>query len=112
MSFDKVAVLAEQFVIKIAEHQYAETAPKDVKAEDLDWIDEKTRREIQENGKKEEYKPFDKSHNPPGAIASEKTWDRAKKAVKPYWKKYEEPWATVFHVYKMMGGKVKKSKKK
>lgn len=112
MSFVKVAELAEKFVVKIAEHQYADKAPEDVKAKDIDWIDEETRREIRENGKKEEYIPFDKSHNPPGAVASEKIWDRAKKAVKKYWKGYDEPWAVVYDVYRKMGGKPKKKSKK
>jgi hypothetical protein len=110
MSFAKVAELAEEFVVKIAEHQYANDAPPDVKAKDLDWIDEQTRQEIIENGKSEEYIPFDKSHNPPSMIASEKTWKRAKKAVKPYWKKYKEPWAVVMDVYSKMGGKPKRKK--
>ena len=112
MSFNKVAQLAEEFVIKIAEHHYDNNPPPNVKAKDLDWIDEETRREIKENGKKEEYIPFDKNHNPPGVIASEKTWDKAKKAVKKHWKKYDEPWAVVYHVYRNMGGKPKKKSKK
>lgn len=112
MSFTKVAELAEEFVIKIAEHQYADKAPDAVKAKDIDWIDEETRKEIRENGKKEEYIPFDKSHNPPGAVASEKIWNRAKKAVKKYWKGYDEPWAVVYDVYRKMGGKPKKKSKK
>lgn len=112
MSFAKVAELAEEFVLKVAEHHYEDHEPEDKKAKDIDWIDEETRREIKENGKNHEYKPFDKSHNPPGAIASEKTWDRAKKAVKKYWKKYDEPWAVVYDVYRKMGGKPKKKSKK
>jgi hypothetical protein len=107
----KVMELSEQFIIKIAEEQYSKNAPADVKAKDLDWLDEKTRREIKENGKSEEYKPFDRPHNPPGAVKDEKTWNRAKKAVKKYWKGYSEPWAVVFDVYKKMHGKVKKKKK-
>lgn len=111
MSSNKVVELALKFLEKIAEHHYEETAPPDVRAKDLDWIDEETKEEIRSNGKNPEYKPFDKAHNPPGAIASEKTWDRAKGAVKKYWKNYEEPWAVVFRVYKNMGGKPKKKKK-
>ena len=112
MSFEKVAELAEEFTVKIAERHYEDNAPEDVTADDISWIDEETRREIKENGKNDEYKPFDKVHNPPGAIASEKTWDRAKKAVKKYWKKYKEPWAVVYDVYRKMGGKPKKKSKK
>jgi hypothetical protein len=111
MSFDKVAELADEFAIKLAEQHYADNEPDDVRAGDLTWIDDITRREILENGKKPEYKPFDKAHNPPGLIADEKTWNRAKKAVKKYWKKYEEPWAVVYDVYRKMGGKKKKKKK-
>jgi len=112
MSSEKIAKLAEEFLVKVAEHHYEAHAPPNVKAKDIDWVDEETRREIKENGKNEEYKPFDKAHNPPGAIASEKTWDKAKKAVKKYWKKYDEPWAVVYHVYRNMGGKPKKKSKK
>lgn len=108
----KIAEMVDEFLIKIAESEYDSKAPDDIKSKDLDWIDEETRREIRDNGKKNEYIPFDKSHNPPGAIASEKTWDRAKKAVKKYWKKYDEPWAVVFSVYQKMGGKAKKKSKK
>lgn len=112
MSFEKIAELADEFTIKLAEKQYDEQAPEDIKSKDITWIDEETRREIQDNGKKPEYKPFDKSHNPPGAIGSEKIWDRAKKSVKKYWKKYDEPWAVVYDVYRKMGGKPKKKSKK
>jgi hypothetical protein len=112
MSLEKIAALAEEFVVKIAEYCYEGKAPPDKKSKDITWVDAETRQEIKENGTQEEYKPFDKSHNPPGAIADEKTWKRAKKAVKPYWKNYDEPWATVFHVYREMGGKVKKKSKK
>lgn len=112
MSFNKVCELADRFQIKIAEHHYEKEAPPNVRADDLDWIDEQTRQEIKANGKNPEYIPFDKPHNPPSAIGSEKTWDKAKKAVKKYWKGYEEPWAVVMHVYKNMGGKPKKKKKK
>lgn len=112
MSFQKVAELAEEFLIKIAEHKYETEAPPDVTVDDLDWLDEQTRAEIKFNGKNPEYQPFDKTHNPPGAVGDPKIWERAKKAVKPYWKNYKEPWGTVFHVYKMMHGKTKKQKRK
>jgi len=104
--------LADEFMAKIAAHNYEETPPPNVKAEDLDWIDEETRKEIKSNGKNEEYIPFDKSHNPPGSVANEKIWDKAKKAVKKYKKNYEEPWAVTYYVYKRMGGKTKKKSKK
>lgn len=108
MSFAKVAELAEEFVIKVAEHHYEDHEPEACKAEDIKWVDEETRKEIKNNGTNPTYKP----HNPPGQIASEKTWDRAKKAVKKYWKKYDEPWAVVYDVYRKMGGKPKKKSKK
>lgn len=112
MSFQKLAELADEFIIKIAEHKYENEAPPDVRADDLDWLDEQTRAEIKFNGTSPEYQPFDKTHNPPGIIGSEKTWDRAKKAVKKYWKKYKEPWAVTMYVYQRMGGKSKKKSKK
>lgn len=51
-------------------------------------------------------------HNPPAWVASEKTWDKAKKLVKRRWKKYSEPWSTVADLYFKLGGKKKKIKKK
>ena len=78
----------------------------------MKWLDEQSRAEIKFNGKNTEYQPFDKSHNPPGAIVDEKVWNRAKKSVKKYWKKYDEPWAVVYDVYLKMGGKPKKKSKK
>jgi hypothetical protein len=107
MSFTKVAELAEQFAIKLAEHDYQEKAPEDKKAEDIKWITEEERKLIKENGTNPTFKP----HNPPASVASEKTWDRAKKVTKKYWKNYKEPWAVVYHVYKNMGGKKPKKKK-
>jgi hypothetical protein len=112
MSFEKVMALAEEFTIKLAESEYEDKAPKAAKSEDITWVDEETRREIRENGKAKEYIPFDKSHNPPTSIVDEKIWARAKKAVKKYWKNYEEPWATVYKVYRDMGGRPKGKKKK
>ncbi len=108
MSFAKVAELADEFLVKIAERHYEDNAPEDCKAKDITWVDEETRKEIKDNGKNAKYLP----HNPPGAIASEKIWDKAKKAVKKYWKKYDEPWAVVYDVYRKMGGKPKKKSKK
>jgi hypothetical protein len=46
--------------------------------------------------------------NPAAWIADESTWERAKQAVKPNWDKYDSPYSVVVHVYKAMGGKVKK----
>ncbi len=108
MTFQKVAELADEFQIKIAEKHYDETAPDDVKADDISWVDAGERWLIKQNGKNDKFLP----HNPPGAIASEKIWDKAKKSVKKYWKKYDEPWAVVYDVYRKMGGKPKKKKKK
>jgi hypothetical protein len=111
MNLEKLAELAREFAIKVAEEHYDKNAPADIKAKDIDWIDEETRREIRDNGKQDEYIPFDKSHNPPSGLEP-KTWKRAKKAVKSYWKKYDEPWAVVYDVYRKMGGKPAKKKKK
>ena len=109
-----ISDLADEFVIKLAEYKYASEAPPHVSVDDLEGIDEKTREEIRYNDKQKnpEYLPLDKAHNPPGAVKSEKTWDRAKKAVKPYFKKYKEPWAVTMYVYQQMHGKGKKKKKK
>src|SRR5574337_1299641 len=108
MTFTKVCQLADEFVIKIAEHYYNEHIPTNIKTEDVDWITPEERTLIKENGTDPTFKP----HNPPASISSEKTWDKAKKAVKKYWKKYDEPWAVVYDVYRKMGGKPKKKSKK
>lgn len=50
---------------------------------------------------------FDRPDNPPSWVADEATWDRAKKAVEPYWDRYGEPYAVVTHVYQNMGGGIK-----
>lgn len=102
--------LAEKFETKLEAYAAKEKAeaPSDCKTDQLDWLDDRERSLIKINGKDSEYWP----HNPPASIASEKIWDKAKKAVKKYWKKYDEPWAVVFDVYRNMGGKPKKQKKR
>lgn len=49
----------------------------------------------------------DEDHNPPASITDEETWNKAKKAVEPYWDNYDEPYAVVMHVYEAMGGEFK-----
>lgn len=44
----------------------------------------------------------------PSWVADPSIWLRAKKQIKKYWDKYEEPYGAVVNVYKMMGGKKKK----
>lgn len=104
MSFAKVAELADKFVIKIAEQQYADAAPADKKASDFSPEEASF------------IKSLSQKDNNPAQDANdldEKIWNRAKKTVKKYWKKYDEPWAVVYDVYRKMGGKTqKKSKKK
>jgi hypothetical protein len=54
---------------------------------------------------------YDPEHNPPSWVASEATWERAKDAVDPEGEgadKYDDPYGVVVHVYKSMGGKIKK----
>lgn len=100
---DKVAELAKQFVIKIAENQYETKAPPDKKASDFG---PEEREFINHMAKQDENMAQDV------ADLDDKIWKKAKKAVKKYWKKYEEPYAVVYHVYKNMGGKPAKKKKK
>ncbi len=45
-----------------------------------------------------------RTDNPPSWVADERTWDRAKANVRPYWHTYRDPWAVVAHVYEQMGG--------
>ena len=93
MSFEKVAELAAEFTIKIAENQFAEKAP-----EAQAFINSLSKKD---NNQAQDVNDID-----------EKVWKRAKKVVKPYWKKYDEPWAVVYDVYRKMGGKTKKKSKK
>jgi hypothetical protein len=103
MSFEKVAALAEEFTIKIAENQYAEKAPADKKASDFSPEEESFINSLSKN---------DNNQVQDISLLDEKTWKRAKGAVKKYWKKYDEPWAVVYDVYRKMGGKPQKKKKK
>ena len=103
MSFEKVADLAEEFVLKIAEHQYETSAPADKKASDFSPSE---RDFINSLSKKDNNQAMDEND------LDEKVWKRAKKTVKKYWKKYDEPWAVVYDVYRKMGGKPQKKKKK
>lgn len=105
MSFEKVAELAEEFTIKIAEQQYADKAPADKKASDFAPEEASF---IKSLSKQDNNQAQDENND-----IDAKTWKRAKKAVKKYWKKYDEPWAVVYDVYRKMGGKpATKSKKK
>ena len=102
MSFEKVAELAEEFTIKIAENQFAEKAPTDKKASDFSPEEQSFIKSLsKDNNQAQDVNDID-----------EKVWKRAKKVVKPYWNKYEEPWAVVYDVYRKMGGKSKKKSKK
>lgn len=112
MSFKKIAELADEFAIKLVERQYEEQAPDDVKANDLDAL---AAADIAALSLKERSQM--KGHGPSNLLADdnevdEKIWQRAKKTVKKYWNKYDEPWAVVYDVYRKMGGKSKKKSKK
>lgn len=98
--------LAERLEVKWAN----EIAPKAVTSEQLTQLTPEERAEVKAQGKNEEYKPFDKAHNPPSWVADKAIWDKAKKAVKPYKKNYEEPWSVISHVYFNMHGKKRKKK--
>jgi hypothetical protein len=103
MSLEKIAELAKEFIIKIAENQYENTPPADKKASDFSPEEESF---INSLSKKDNNQVQDVNE------IDEKTWKRAKKAVKKYWGNYKEPWAVVYSVYKDMGGKSKKKSKK
>lgn len=45
-------------------------------------------------------------NNPAAWVVNEDIWEKAKKAVEPYWDEYDSPYAVVTHVYKAMGGTV------
>lgn len=106
MSLEKLAALADEFVIKLAEYHYDDSAPADKKASDFGPEEASFIKSVSK-----------KDNNPAqdeGNAIDEKTWKRAKKTVKKYWNKYDEPWAVVYDVYRKMGGgkPKKKSKKK
>ena len=103
MSFEKVAELAEEFTMKIAEHQYADKAPADKKASDFSPEEASFIKSLSKN---------DNNQVQDVNLIDEKVWKRAKKAVKKYWKGYDEPWPVVYDVYRKMGGKPAKKKKK
>jgi hypothetical protein len=103
MSFDKIAELADEFVIKLAEQQYADQAPTDKKASDFSPEEQAL---IKSKSKEDNNQAQDNND------LDEKVWKRAKKVVKKYWKKYDEPYAVVYDVYRKMGGKIKKKSKK
>jgi hypothetical protein len=46
----------------------------------------------------------------PSWVANGPLWIRAKKLLKKYWKKYEEPYGALVNLYRNMGGKKKKKK--
>lgn len=104
MSLAKVAELAEAFQIKLAEQQYATKAPADKKASDFSPEEASF---INSISKKDNNQAQDENDD-----IDEKTWKRAKKAVKKYWKKYDEPWAVVYDVYRKMVANQPRSQRK
>jgi hypothetical protein len=48
----------------------------------------------------------DRGDNPPVWALDPPVWDEAREAVRPYWARYQDPWAVVTHVYRNMGGRV------
>ena len=53
------------------------------------------------------YNPEVDGNPPPWAEDADK-WDRAVEAVKPYWDKYDEPYAVVSTIYSKLGGGISK----
>lgn len=106
---ERLLKLAKKFEVKLAAFT-AENIPKDVSSDELTQLTSEEREEVKAQGQNEDYKPFDKEHNPPSWVASEKIWDKAKKAIRPYKKNYKEPWAVISHIYFNMRGKKKKKK--
>ena len=110
MSLVKIAELADEFAIKLVERQYESNAPDDVKSDSLSAEDQQALLSLKERNQM-------RGHGQSNLLAddnelNEKIWNRAKKSVKKYWNKYDEPWAVVYDVYRKMGGKPGKKKKK
>jgi len=102
MSFEKIFKLAEKFLIKVSEYHYSQHEPQSVKADELTWLNEEDRAYLAKMSK-----DWDNPLNPPPAVLDKHIWEKAKKAVKPYWKKQEEPYGTTMFVYRQMGGRLK-----
>lgn len=110
---ERMLKLAEMFEVKLAIYaaEEAKKLPfKNVTSEQLTQLTTEERAEVRAQGQNEEYRPFNKPHNPPSWVANEAIWNKAKKAVKPYKKNYKEPWSVISHVYFNMHGQKKKKK--
>lgn len=50
--------------------------------------------------------------NPPVWAVDKAIWKRAKKQVRRYWERYDEPYAVVTAVYKSMGGRIRRGRRR
>jgi len=110
MSSDSLIKLAREieFRLKVeAARKKPKEPPADVKADDLTWLPEHEREYIRQM-RQDVNSPF----NPPRWVAEPSKWKKAKKAVKAYWDRYDNPYAVIADIYRgPMKGKVKKTKK-
>ena len=88
------------------ETTWAQPELKDTSMANLHWLAPEWQHQLRQWGQRENV-----IGNPPAWASSERIWDRAKKVVKPYWRKYRYPYKIVAKVFKQMGGKVKHKKK-
>ena len=73
----------------------------------LDWLDQKDQDQLRDWGTAMEVEG-----NPPHWVGEPEKWKRAKKAVKPYWTRYSEPYKVVADLYRgPFKGKIKKKRK-
>jgi hypothetical protein len=103
MDIELISQLVIEYLTKVAEMK----PPKEVKCSELKELTPDERAELKGWGYE-----FHPKGNPPSWVAEPKKWARAKKIMKRYWKKYEEPFGSVAALY--LGnfkGKTKHKKK-
>jgi hypothetical protein len=105
MDLDLITILAQEFYANAAKRD--SDAPPDVDVDDLTMLSVADRKQLKDWGTAEEV-----VGNPPDWVAEPAKWKRAKKAIKPYWKKYKSPYSVIADLY--LGnfeGKIKKKRK-
>jgi hypothetical protein len=102
MDIELISQLVFEYLTKIAETK----PPKDIKCHELKELTPSEQSQLKEWG--HEFHPVG---NPPSWVAEPKKWARAKKIMKRYWKKYDEPFGPVAALY-LGNFKGKKKRKK
>lgn len=89
------------------ETTWAQPELRDIAPEDLGWLPKEYQEQLRQWGQRENV-----IGNPPAWVAEPKKWARAKKIMKPYFKKSKTPYALVAKLYAgNFKGKIKHKKK-